>query len=71
MSLLVVGIVVFDDIEMFFGWVEMVVGGVVIYIVLVVFYYIRNIKIVFVVGDDFFEVDLDDLCVCGVDLVGL
>lgn len=53
MSLLVVGIVVFDDIEIFFGWVEKVVGGVVIYIIFVVFYFIDYFKIVFVIGDDF------------------
>ncbi|MES2134049.1 MAG: PfkB family carbohydrate kinase [Bacteroidota bacterium] len=71
MSLLVVGTVAFDAIETPFGKTDKIVGGAASYIALASSYFIKNMSLVSVVGDDFPNDFLDILKSKGVDLSGL
>ncbi len=71
MSLVAVGTVAFDDIETPFGRAERVVGGACTYISLAASYFVRPVRIVSVVGDDFPEEMLQTLEQRGADLEGL
>lgn len=71
MSLLTVGTVAFDDIETPFGRAEKVVGGACTYISLAASYFIKPVRVVSVVGDDFPHETLEYLRHRGVDLAGL
>jgi sugar/nucleoside kinase (ribokinase family) len=71
MSLLTVGTVAFDDIETPFGRAEKVVGGACTYISLAASYFVKPVRLVSVVGDDFPGETLDYLRKKGVDLQGL
>jgi sugar/nucleoside kinase (ribokinase family) len=71
MSLLVVGSVAFDDIETPFGRAEKIVGGAGTYIAWAASYFLRDIRMVSVIGDDFPQSELDELEVRGVDTEGI
>lgn len=71
MSLLTVGTVAFDDIETPAGRAEKVVGGACTYISLAASYFVRPVRLVSVIGDDFPTDMLDYLRKRGVDLEGL
>jgi sugar/nucleoside kinase (ribokinase family) len=71
MSLLVVGSVAFDDIETPFGRAEMIVGGAGTYIAWAASYFLRDIRMVSVIGDDFPQSELDELESRGVDTEGI
>jgi sugar/nucleoside kinase (ribokinase family) len=71
MSLVTVGTVAFDDIETPFGRAEKVVGGACTYIALSASYFVKPVKIVAVVGDDFPEATLSYMRGKGIDLEGL
>lgn len=71
MSLVAVGTVAFDDIETPSGRAEKVVGGACTYISLAASYFVKPVRIVSVVGDDFPEETLDYLKKRGIDLEGL
>lgn len=71
MSLLAVGTVAFDDIETPFGHAEKVIGGAATYITLAASYFIKDLKIVSVVGDDFPQAELGYMKSRGIDLSGL
>ena len=71
MSLLVVGTVAFDAIETPFGKTDKIVGGAASYIALAASYFLKDIHLVSVVGDDFPQNFLNILSSQGVDLAGL
>jgi len=71
MSLLVVGTVAFDAIETPFGKTDKIVGGAASYIALAASYFIKNIHLVSVIGDDFPQSFLNTLKSSGVNLDGL
>ncbi len=71
MSLVAVGTVAFDDIETPFYHAEKVVGGACTYISLAASYFVKPVRIVSVVGDDFPEETLDYMRGRGIDLQGL
>jgi sugar/nucleoside kinase (ribokinase family) len=71
MSLLVVGTVAFDAIETPFGKTEKIVGGAASYIALAASYFLKDIHLVSVIGDDFPSAFLDKLRAAGVNLEGL
>ena len=71
MSLLTVGTVAFDSIETAFGKVDKIVGGACQYISYAASYFIGDIKLVSIVGDDFPQSELNDLAARGVSLEGL
>ena len=71
MSLLTIGTVAFDDIETPFGHAEKVVGGACPYISWAASYFIHDIKLVSIVGDDFPTDELKAMEKRGVDLTGL
>lgn len=71
MSLLAVGTVAFDDIETPVGRAEKVVGGAATYIMLAASYFLKDLQLVSVVGDDFPQETLDFMESCGIDLSGL
>ncbi len=71
MSLLTVGTVAFDDIETPSGRAEKVVGGACTYISLAASYFVKPVRVVSVVGDDFPHETLEYLKHRGVDLEGL
>jgi sugar/nucleoside kinase (ribokinase family) len=71
MSLVAVGTVAFDDIETPSGRAEKIVGGACTYISLAASYFVKPVRIVSVVGDDFPEDVLEYLKSRGVDLDGL
>ena len=71
MSLLAVGTVAFDDIETPTGRAEKVVGGACTYISLAASYFVKPIRIVSVIGDDFPKEMLDYMEHRGVELDGL
>ena len=71
MSLMSIGTVAFDDIETPFGRAEKVVGGACTYISWAASYFIRDIKLVSIVGDDFPKSELQLMEERGVDLAGL
>jgi sugar/nucleoside kinase (ribokinase family) len=71
MSLLVIGSVAFDDIETPFGRAEKIVGGAGTYIAWAASYFVKNISIVSIVGEDFPQSELDALESRGVDTSGI
>jgi len=71
MSLLAVGTVAFDNIETPFGKAERAVGGAATYITLAASYFVDNLQLVSVVGDDFPETELSYMHSRGIDLEGL
>ena len=71
MSLLTVGTVAFDTIETPYGKAERVVGGACTYISLAASYFIKDIRLVSVVGDDFPETELKYMQKRGINLDGL
>jgi sugar/nucleoside kinase (ribokinase family) len=71
MSLLTVGTVAFDDIETPLGKADKIVGGACTYISLAASYFVPNINLVSVIGDDFPQETLEMLKSKGVNLDGL
>src|SRR6187431_3432002 len=71
MSLLVIGSVAFDDIETPFGRAEKIVGGAGTYISWAASYFVNDISIVSIVGEDFPQEELDALETRGVDTSGI
>ena len=71
MSLLVIGSVAFDDIETPFGRAEKIVGGAGTYIAWAASYFVRDIRIVSIVGEDFPKGELDALESRGVNTSGI
>ncbi len=71
MSLLVIGSVAFDDIETPFGRAEKIVGGAATFIAWAASYFIRDIRLVSIVGEDFPQSELDALENRGVDISGI
>jgi sugar/nucleoside kinase (ribokinase family) len=71
MSLVAVGTVAFDDIQTPYGHAERVVGGACTYISLAASYFVRPVRIVSVIGDDFPEDTLANLRERGIDLEGV
>ena len=71
MSLLVIGSVAFDDIETPFGRAEKIVGGAGTYIAWAASYFVQDIRIVSIVGEDFPQEELDALESRGVNTSGI
>lgn len=71
MNLLVIGTVAFDDIETPFGRAEKIIGGAGTYIAWSASYFIRDIRMVSVIGDDFPMEELEALRSRGVDTDGI
>lgn len=71
MSLLTIGTMAFDDIETPFGKVEKVIGGACTYISWSASYFLEDIQVVSIVGDDFPNEEIDLLTSRGVNLDGL
>lgn len=71
MSLLTVGSVAFDSIETPYGKAERVVGGAANYISIAASYFVDDIRLVAVVGDDFPQAELDYFRSRNINLDGL
>jgi len=71
MSLITVGSVAFDAIETPFGKTDKIIGGAGTFIALSASYFVRDQKIVSVVGDDFPEATLKDLERRGISIEGI
>jgi len=71
MSLLTVGTMAFDSIETPFGKADKIVGGACTYISWAASYFTDKINLVSIIGDDFPELELNQLSDRGVDLTGL
>ncbi|MBT8231878.1 MAG: sugar kinase [Saprospiraceae bacterium] len=71
MSLLTVGTVAFDDIETPFGKVEKVVGGACTYISWAASYFINDIRLTSIIGNDFPAEEIKALEARGVNMEGL
>ena len=71
MSLLAVGTVAYDTIETPFGKEEMVIGGSAQYIGYAAGYYIDDIKMVSIIGDDFSKDELNEMKAKGMNLDGI
>ena len=71
MSLLTVGTVAFDTIETPYGIAERVVGGSCTYVSMAASYFIKNINLSAVIGDDFPASELDYFRSLGINLEGL
>ncbi len=71
MSLLVVGTVAFDSVETPYGKEEMVVGGSAMYIGYSASYFVQDIKMVSIIGDDFSEGELNSMEDKGMNLDGI
>ncbi len=71
MSLLTVGTVAFDSIETPYGKADRIVGGAATYISWAASYFVNDIKLCSVIGDDFPEAELNALRERGVSLDGL
>jgi sugar/nucleoside kinase (ribokinase family) len=71
MSLLTVGTMAFDSIETPFGRADKIIGGACTYISWAASYFTDKINLVSIVGDDFPELELNQLSDRGVDLTGL
>ncbi|GIV34659.1 MAG: sugar kinase [Chitinophagales bacterium] len=71
MSLLVVGTVAFDSIETPFGKSEKIIGGAATYICWSASYFIKDIRLVSVIGDDFPRQEIQELTARGVNVEGL
>ena len=71
MSLLTVGTVAFDSIETPLGKADQIVGGAATYISLSASYFVKDIQLVSVIGDDFPQGELDYMKSRGIQLDGL
>lgn len=71
MNLLVVGTVAFDDIETPFGRAERIVGGAAMYIAWAASYFVKDVRMVSVIGGDFPQDALDQLRERGVSTDGI
>lgn len=71
MNLLVIGTVAFDDIETPFGRAEKIVGGAGTYIAWSASYFVQDIRMVSIIGEDFPEGELEALQRRGVDISGI
>ena len=71
MSLLVVGTVAFDAIETPFGKTDRIVGGAATYICWAASYFMKDVNLVSVIGDDFPTSEMDDLRKRGVNTDGV
>lgn len=71
MSLLTVGTVAFDDIETPLGKADRIVGGAAMYIAITASYFVDQINLVSVIGDDFPKETLDYMASRGINLEGL
>ena len=71
MSLLTIGSVAFDAIETPFGKTDKIIGGAATYIAFSASYFIKPIRLVAVVGDDFPKSKLEKMQHAGIDLEGL
>ena len=71
MSLVIVGSVAFDKIETPYGKTDKIIGGAGSYICFASSYFVKNPKVVAVVGNDFPQSFIEKLKVRGVDTVGL
>jgi len=71
MSLLTVGSVAFDNIETPLGKADRIVGGAATYITITASYFVKNNKLVAVVGGDFPQTMLDYMKGRGIDMEGL
>lgn len=71
MSLLVIGSVAFDDIETPFGRAERIVGGAGMFIAWSASYFVKDIRMVSIVGEDFPPGELEALQSRGVDISGI
>lgn len=71
MSLLTVGTVAFDSIETPFGKAERIVGGAATFIGLSASYFVDQVNVVSVIGDDFPKEVLQDMEKRGINLEGL
>lgn len=71
MNLLVIGTVAFDDIETPFGRAEKIVGGAATYIAWAASYFIKDVRMVSIIGEDFPQSELDALEKRGVDTAGI
>lgn len=71
MSLLTVGTVAFDNVETPAGKAENIVGGAALYIALTASYFLDEVRLVSVVGDDFPKEELEFMGSRGIDLQGL
>jgi len=71
MSLLTVGTVAFDSIETPYGKTDRIVGGAATYISWAASYFVNDIKLCSVIGDDFPDAELEALKAQGVSMEGL
>jgi sugar/nucleoside kinase (ribokinase family) len=71
MGLVAVGTMAFDDIETPYGRAERVIGGACTYIALAASHFVKPVRVVSVVGDDFPDAMMDTLRDRGVDLEGV
>ena len=71
MSLLIIGSVAFDAIETPFGKTDKIVGGAATYASLSASYFCDDVKIVGVVGDDFYQEDIQEFKNHGINVDGL
>ena len=71
MSLLVVGTVAFDTIETPFGKADMVIGGSGQYASYAASYFVEDINLVSIIGDDFPQAEIDDLKSRGIKVDGI
>ncbi len=71
MSILTVGTVAFDSIETPYGKADRIVGGAATYISWAASYFVDDIKLCSVIGDDFPEHELEELRARGVSTEGL
>ena len=71
MSLLTVGTVAFDSIETPLGKAERIVGGAATYASIAASYFVKDIRLVSVVGDDFPKEEMKYMLKRGIDLDGL
>lgn len=71
MSILIVGSVAYDGIETPFGKRDRILGGSATYLSLTASYFLKNVRLVGIVGNDFAQSDIDILKNRGIDLEGL
>lgn len=71
MSLVALGTMAFDAIETPFGEVDKILGGAATYISIAAGFYVRPVKALSIVGNDFEQSIIDDLKARGVDMEGV
>lgn len=71
MSLVALGTMAFDAIETPFGEVDKILGGAATYISLAAAFYVKPVKALSIVGNDFEQAIIDDLKSRGVDMAGV